>query len=92
MNATATLALLLVNLWTILRFGQDKRRARAGERRIPEAHLLGLALAGGSPGAFFARRVFRHKTRKQPFSRRLRMIAMLQGVIAAGWFVVAVKR
>ena len=43
-------ALLAVNLWTVLRFWQDKQRAMAGERRIAEGDLLGLAL-GGSPGA-----------------------------------------
>lgn len=70
--------LALVNAWTILRFRQDKLRAIAGARRIPEANLLGLALAGGSPGAFLARRMFRHKTRKQPFSTYLMVIAAMQ--------------
>jgi uncharacterized membrane protein YsdA (DUF1294 family) len=78
------LFLALLNCWTILRFWQDKQRARQGARRIPEADLLGLALIGGSPGALLARRVFRHKTRKQPFSTRLWLIAALQaGVVAA---------
>ncbi|MBQ1497440.1 MAG: DUF1294 domain-containing protein [Sphingomonas sp.] len=77
------LALLLawivaVNLWTMLRFRQDKRRAAAGMRRVPEAQLLRLALLGGTPGAFAARRLFRHKTRKQPFSTRLLLIAAAQ--------------
>lgn len=67
-----------VNCWTILRFWQDERRATAGDRRIPEADLLWLALIGGSPGAFAARSVFRHKTRKEPFSTRLQVIAALQ--------------
>ena len=67
-----------VNLLTILLFWQDKRRAIAGGRRIREADLLGLALFGGSPGALLARRVFRHKTRKQPFSTWLMLIAALQ--------------
>ncbi|MEO7747923.1 MAG: DUF1294 domain-containing protein [Sphingomicrobium sp.] len=71
-------ALLLVNLWTILRFWQDKERACAGQRRIPEADLLGLALIGGSPGALLARQLFRHKTRKEPFSTQLFVIAALQ--------------
>lgn len=71
-------ALALLNLWTILRFWQDKQRAVAGERRIAEADLLGLALLGGSPGALLARRLFRHKTRKQPFSTRLFLIAAIQ--------------
>jgi uncharacterized membrane protein YsdA (DUF1294 family) len=71
-------ALVLVNLWTILRFWQDKRRAMTGERRIRESDLLGLALIGGSPGAFLARHLFRHKTRKEPFSSQLLMILVLQ--------------
>jgi uncharacterized membrane protein YsdA (DUF1294 family) len=71
-------ALLMVNLWTILRFWQDKQRAIAGERRIPESDLLGLALMGGSPGALLARRLFRHKTRKEPFSTMLLVIVALQ--------------
>jgi uncharacterized membrane protein YsdA (DUF1294 family) len=71
-------ALLVVNAWTILRFWQDKQRAIAGERRIRESDLLGLALIGGSPGALLARRLFRHKTRKEPFSTRLLVIIALQ--------------
>lgn len=70
--------LLVVNLFTILRFWQDKQRALAGERRIAEADLLGLALIGGSPGALLARRLFRHKTRKQPFSIWLFLIVAIQ--------------
>ncbi len=71
-------ALLVLNLWTMVRFWQDKQRARAGERRIAEADLLGLALIGGTPGAFLARHLFRHKTRKQPFSTHLWLIAAIQ--------------
>ena len=71
-------ALVLVNAWTVLRFYQDKQRAVLGERRIPEADLLGLALIGGSPGALLARQLFRHKTRKQPFSTQLFLIVALQ--------------
>lgn len=36
----ALLAFVLLNLWTVFRFWQDKERAKAGERRIPEANLL----------------------------------------------------
>jgi uncharacterized membrane protein YsdA (DUF1294 family) len=71
-------AFLLVNLWTMLRFWQDKQRALAGEWRIPESDLLGLALIGGSPGALLACKLFRHKTRKQPFTTRLLVIVALQ--------------
>jgi len=77
-------ALVLINLWTILRFWQDKQRAVAGERRIPESDLLGLALIGGSPGALLARKLFRHKTRKEPFSTQLLVIVALQAGAALG--------
>ena len=85
---TLLTALLFVNGWTLLRFGQDKARARAGHRRIPEAHLLGLALFGGSPAAFLGRHLFRHKTRKQPFSTYLMLIAAVQAgaLIGLNWF------
>jgi uncharacterized membrane protein YsdA (DUF1294 family) len=74
--------LLLVNAWTVLRFWQDKQRAQAGERRIAESDLLGLALIGGCPGALLARHLFRHKTRKQPFSTYL--LVIVAGQIGAG--------
>jgi uncharacterized membrane protein YsdA (DUF1294 family) len=76
--AAAIAFLLAVNAWTMLRFWQDKQRAIAAMRRIPEANLLGLALIGGTPGALLARHLFRHKTRKQPFSTWLMLIAMVQ--------------
>ena len=75
---------IIVNCWTILRFWQDKVRAQAGERRIPEADLLGLALIGGSPGALLARKVFRHKTRKEPFSTQLFLIVAVQAGLLFG--------
>ena len=84
----AILAFLIVNAWTILSFWYDKRRAMAGERRVPESNLLSLALIGGSPGALLARHLFRHKTRKQPFSTYLYLILVVQIGAAIG-FVVA---
>lgn len=80
--------LLLVNLWTILRFRADKLRAIAGARRIPESDLLLLAAIGGTPGAFFARHYYRHKTRKQPFATWLWLIAVIQISALIGWSVI----
>lgn len=48
-------------------YGLDKSAARAGRWRTPEMTLHVMALLGGWPGALLAQRVFRHKTRKQPF-------------------------
>lgn len=55
---------ILFNLITFAIFGYDKFLARANRRRISENTLLTLAIAGGSVGAVFAQKVFRHKTRK----------------------------
>jgi uncharacterized membrane protein YsdA (DUF1294 family) len=76
--AAAIPLLAVINLWTLIRFRDDKARARAGMRRVSEASLLALAAIGGSPAASFARHRFRHKTRKQPFSSYLLLIASLQ--------------
>jgi uncharacterized membrane protein YsdA (DUF1294 family) len=81
----AILALVLVNAWTFFSFLDDKQRAVAGKRRIPESNLLGLALIGGSAGALLARKVFRHKTRKEPFSTQLFLIVALQIGAAIGF-------
>ena len=78
MLGLAILALLFVNLVTMLAWHHDKACAVAGMRRVRESDLLWLALIGGTPGAFLARHLFRHKTRKQPFSMRLMLIAAIQ--------------
>ncbi|NJC33340.1 uncharacterized membrane protein YsdA (DUF1294 family) [Sphingomonas jejuensis] len=57
-----------MSVWTAAAFRRDKQNAVAGRRRIPESDLLLLAALGGMPGALIARRLYRHKTRKQPFT------------------------
>ena len=82
---------LLINAWTLLRFRQDKVRAINGERRIAEADLLGLALIGGTPAAFLARHLFHHKTKKEPFSTHLKVIAVVQLCAVVAYFLVPEK-
>ena len=72
--------IVVMTVITFLVFGWDKLSARAKWRRIPEGTLLTLAMIGGSPGAWGAQRLFRHKTTKQPFARKLRAILILHGV------------
>lgn len=86
MLAWIIVALVAINLLTAWRFADDKARAVAGLRRVPESDLLFLAAIGGTPGAFVARHVWRHKTRKQPFSTWLWLIAVAQVGLAIGWF------
>ena len=75
-----------INLAAFAAFGLDKRRAEQGGWRIPERRLLELAAVGGGAGAAVAQRVFRHKTVKEPFASRLRLIVTVQA-IAAGFAV-----
>ena len=86
----AAVYLGVLNLATFLIFGFDKAAAADKRPRVPERILLTLAAFGGSPGALLARPVFRHKTRKQPFSAWLALIVFVQaaGVVAglAAWW------
>lgn len=83
-NLVAVLA--AINFAAFAAFGIDKARAERGDWRIKESTLLGLALIGGTIGAYAGRRAFRHKTRKQPFSGLLFTIAVLQ-VSALGLWI-----
>lgn len=56
-----------LSIATFALYGFDKWRAGADGGRVPEMVLHGLALAGGFPGGWAGRRVFRHKTRHVSF-------------------------
>lgn len=58
------LLFIIFNLVTFFVFGYDKYLARANRRRVSEKTLLNLALFGGSVGAVFAQKIFRHKSKK----------------------------
>ena len=60
--------LILVNLIAFATYGMDKRKAVKGQWRIPEATLIGLALAGGPVGAYAGMKVFHHKTKHAKFT------------------------
>ena len=72
-----------INFVAFAAFGLDKMLAESNGRRISEANLLTLAFLGGTPAAYAGRQLFRHKTRKQPFSAELHTVALIQvGAIA----------
>ena len=88
--ANISTAFIGINFAAFAAFGIDKIKAEAGSWRIAESTLLMLALVGGTAGAYAGRKLFRHKTRKQPFSKTLHSIAIQQTfalTLGAGWFL-----
>ena len=87
----ALIAILCGEVLGFLAFAKDKRRARAGLWRTPESTLLLFGLIGGL-GAWMGQHILRHKTRKQPFSWRLHLIALAQALLIALGIGVALYR
>ena len=86
------LYLFLINLITFLTFGLDKWKAKRKEkkasvRRVPEKTLFTLSAFGGSIGALWGMKVFRHKTLHKSFRFGIPAILVLQILIPLGLFV-----
>lgn len=67
-----------VSVATLVMYAYDKFAAVRAWLRVPELVLHGLALAGGSPAAFVAQRVWHHKTIKASFQRVFWGIVVVQ--------------
>lgn len=76
-----------LSIVTFVAYGYDKQRAGANGGRIPEAVLHALALAGGFPGGWIGRAVFRHKTLHASFTVVLALATALHAAFALWWFV-----
>jgi uncharacterized membrane protein YsdA (DUF1294 family) len=63
-------------------YAYDKRRAEAGEWRVPETTLHVLEIAGGWPAAFLAQRWLRHKCSKRRYQFMFWLIVALYQVVA----------
>ena len=70
--------LVAINVVTFLLYGIDKFKAQRSRWRIPEAVLLGLAVVGGSIGAWLGMMVWRHKTQHKKFKYGIPLILALQ--------------
>lgn len=80
------MGILILNGITFAIYGVDKQRAIKGKWRVPEKTLIGLAVFGGSIGAFFGMHLFHHKTKKPKFYISIPVIFLLQ-VVAAVWYL-----
>ena len=72
--------LAIASVITFLGYGVDKTLSRGRGWRVPEVVLHGLALAGGFPGGWAGRSLFRHKTKKGIFV----LVLTVSTVIHAG--------
>lgn len=73
--------LVAINVVTFVMYGIDKWKAKHNKWRIPEATLLGLAVVGGSVGAWLGMKVWHHKTMHKKFKYGIPFILMAQIVI-----------
>ena len=74
MGVLSALALIL--------YGWDKAMAKLRRWRIPEAALLGCALAGGAAGALLGMILFHHKIRKNAFRYGVPLMLAAQAGLA----------
>jgi len=76
---------IFFNIITFMVFGYDKFLAKTNARRINEKTLITMALLGGSVGAVFGQKLFRHKTKK--FKNLFWTILIVQFImIELAWF------
>ena len=77
----------LMSTVTFVVYVLDKRAARGGRPRTPEATLHALELLGGWPGAFLAQRLSRHKNAKVRYQVVFWAIGALHvvGWVASGY-------
>ncbi len=86
--------LISINIFTLIFYGIDKLnsiwveqnpREKDKKMRIPEAALLLLALAGGSPAAVFMVLALPNKKNKPWFLARLSLIVLAHGIAIVLW-------
>ena len=75
--------LIVINIVTFFVYGIDKWKAKRSKWRIPEATLLGLAIIGGSIGAWLGMKVWHHKTQHKKFKYGLPLILLAQTALIA---------
>ena len=78
---TTTIILLyigIINILTFILYGIDKLKAKKSKWRIPESTLIGIAIIGGSIGAWLGMKVWHHKTLHKKFKYGIPFIIVAQ--------------
>jgi len=77
---------VVASLFAFAVYAWDKSAARNGEWRTQESTLHLLALVGGWPGALFAQKLLRHKSKKTSFQVMF-WVTVLANCGALGWLM-----
>jgi uncharacterized membrane protein YsdA (DUF1294 family) len=78
--------LVIINVVTFFMYGVDKYKAKRAKWRIPEATLLGLAIIGGSVGAWLGMKVWHHKTMHKKFKYGIPAMIIIQLLVIGYYF------
>ena len=82
--------LVIINVVTFFMYGFDKWKAKKSKMRIRETALLGLAVLGGSIGAWLGMKVWHHKTLHKKFHYGVPAIIIIQ-LLIIGYFTLFQK-
>ena len=82
----ALIYLAVINVVTFFVYGIDKWKAKKSKWRIRETALLGLAVLGGSVGAWLGMKVWHHKTQHKKFRYGVLAIIIVQ-LALIGYFL-----
>ena len=101
----ALIYLAVINVVTFLMYGIDKWRSTSGRLlptgrkkaknskwRIRETALLGLAVLGGSIGAWLGMKVWRHKTQHKKFKYGVPAIIIVQLALIVYFIITKINR
>ena len=80
MNTTNLILLyiVLINILTFFIYGIDKLKAKKSKWRVPENTLIGMAIIGGSIGAWLGMKIWHHKTLHKKFKYGVPLILVAQ--------------
>ena len=80
MNTTTLILLyiVLINIMTFFIYGIDKLKAKKSKWRVPENTLIGMAIIGGSIGAWLGMKIWHHKTLHKKFKYGVPLILVAQ--------------
>ena len=101
----ALIYLVAINIVTFFMYGIDKWRSTSGRLlptgrkkaknskwRIRETALLGLAVLGGSIGAWLGMKVWRHKTQHKKFKYGVPAIIIVQLALIVYFIITKINR